>query len=134
MVNEKGCICNWWGGVESVADMLSKLEGDAMFYGYPYHDGIGYMFRKGVERLIFVFSNEFDNSITTKYTKTEGLTHKNVLVIPHGDSKKITFNFLNKFKSSLSPIDQFCIRTLSEDAGNIDEYVRKIGLEDNVDT
>ena len=44
--------------------MLDKLIRDGYFYARPWNRGQAFMFRKNVPRLIFVFSNEFDNSFS----------------------------------------------------------------------
>ena len=60
--SEKGVLSNTWNGCEPVCTMLSKLLGDGFFYGEPKSCSIGYVFRENARRLVFVFTNEFDNS------------------------------------------------------------------------
>ena len=67
--SEKGVLSNTWNGCEPVCTMLSKLLGDGFFYGEPKSCSIGYVFRENARRLVFVFTNEFDNSYWRTLTK-----------------------------------------------------------------
>ena len=60
----KGTLSNWWAGCEPICDMISKLLDDGFFFGKPWNEGIGHLFRKDVPTLVFVFSNEFDNAMS----------------------------------------------------------------------
>ena len=49
--------------------LVSNLLGSGFFHGFPYTPAIGYAFRKkDIPKLIFVYTNEFDNSIARKKT------------------------------------------------------------------
>lgn len=64
----RGVLTNMWAGCEPVCAILSKLLKDGFFCSYPWNVGLGYMFRKkSIPKLVFVFSNEFDNSFTATY-------------------------------------------------------------------
>jgi hypothetical protein len=65
--NENGTLSNWWAGCEPVCDVLDKLIREGYFYARPWNLGQAFMFRKNVPRLVFVFSNEFDNSFSRVY-------------------------------------------------------------------
>ena len=60
--SEKGVLSNAWSGCEPVCTMLSKLLGDGIFLYEPTSCPLGYVFREKARRLVFVFTNEFDNS------------------------------------------------------------------------
>lgn len=136
-ISDKGTLCNWWAGGENVCDTLTKLLGSGIFARKPYHDGIGYLFRKNVPRLIFVFTNEFDNSISTTYTNTDGVTSTNNVVVfgtKNGD-KTVWVNLYNSMTSESGEYigndapDPYCIRILKEADGDaIREYLKKIGV------
>ena len=81
----KGVLANWWAGCEPSCDMLSKLLKYQCFYGYPFHIGIGYLFRKNIPRLVFVFTNEYDNSMVKSYTVSGGTKVKEVVYMPSAE-------------------------------------------------
>ena len=61
-----GVLSGVWSGCESVCATLSKLLKDGIFCSYPWNIGLGYAFRdKSIPKLVFVFTNEFDNQFTT---------------------------------------------------------------------
>jgi len=85
----KGVLSNWWAGCEPTCDVLAKLLKDGIFYGNGIPDeGFAFLFRKGVKRLVFVFSNEFDNSMTRD---TKGNVHE-VQVVPSIESGTLSFS------------------------------------------
>lgn len=75
----RGVLVNWYNGSEPVCQVLAELLGGGFFHGFPYTPAIGYMFRnQKIPKLVFVFTNEFDNSIARQAT-TNG---ENVMVVP----------------------------------------------------
>ena len=74
--------------------MLDKIIRDGYFYARPWNRGQAFMFRKNVPRLIFVFSNEFDNSFSRVAKRSGG---------PVGKTKLNDFNFeLVSFPTTMS--------------------------------
>lgn len=77
----KGVLSNWYNGCEPTSEVLSTLLGDGFFYGFPWTSAIGYAFRgNGVPRLIFVYTNEFDNSLVRERNSKTKL--KNIMMHP----------------------------------------------------
>jgi hypothetical protein len=57
-----GNLTNWWAGCESVCSTIQRIVSpDVDFSQQLPGKGFGYLFRKNVPRLVFVFTNEFDN-------------------------------------------------------------------------
>ena len=69
-----GVLSNWWSGCEPVCDTLARLIKNGYFYGYPGNHGLGYVFRKNVPRLVFVFCNEWDNEFRRTFSSKKGST------------------------------------------------------------
>ena len=96
----KGTISNWWAGVEPVCDILNKFLRRSAFIGYPYYNGVGYLFRKKVPRILFVFTNEFDNSSVKVYIRRAQAGSPVVtfniasVVIPGCTKEKVYLNYL----------------------------------------
>ncbi len=79
MQSRRGVLCNWWNGSEPVSHILAKLLGSGYFGGFPHTPPIGYVFRSPkIPKLVFVYTNEFDNS----HTRTKTNNGENVLVMP----------------------------------------------------
>ena len=75
---------------------MSKLLKDGFFCSYPWNEGIGYMFRKNTPKLVFVFTNEYDNSFNIIYhaadqisSSTPWISSSATVVIPGVMSDKI---------------------------------------------
>ena len=116
--SSKGVLSSFWSGNEPVCETLSHLLNDGLFYRYPYHDGIGYMFRKNVSRLIFVFSDEFDNSYARTFSATAGTVDKECVLIPVATKSTVKMVVCEKAfaKNAPEPLDPFCLQILrSED-------------------
>lgn len=140
--SEKGCLSTWFSGNESACDMLSMLLSEQAFTGYPYHDGLGYVFRKGVPRLVFLFTNEYDNYLKTMFTGSNGVYQKNGLVVLGLDTKTRTVKFLgldsDKVKATSGAKstpgndapDPFCLRMLMEDDADMQQFPVTIGITD----
>ena len=63
-----GALSSMQQGSEQVCEVLSYLLYDGLFYNYPYNRGLGYLFRKKpIPKLVFVFSNEYDNESHIRY-------------------------------------------------------------------
>lgn len=66
-----GVLSSMQNGSEQVCEVLSYLLDDGLFYNYPYNRGLGYLFRKKpIPKLVFVFSNEYDNESHIRYSDT----------------------------------------------------------------
>lgn len=91
--SDKGCLSTWWSSCEPICDILAKLLNEGVFMSHPWHDGIGYLFRKDVPKLVLVFTNEFDNSMTRTYSATGGTKEKEAVIVPGVDNKgKVKFS------------------------------------------
>ena len=90
-----GVLSSMQQGSEQVCEVLSYLLDDGLFYNYPYNRGLGYLFRKKpIPKLVFVFSNEYDNESHIRYSDTGyvldwtgwhqywNLTAKEVVTVP----------------------------------------------------
>ena len=107
-----GALSNWWNGCEPVCDVLHSLIEDGYFYSYPGHNGLGYVFRKDVPRLVFVFTNEFDNEWSQKKASGGGttMTQYRFLAAPTGSGNKREIVLKHvKFKD-IDPADPFCLQ------------------------
>lgn len=81
-----------WRGCEPTCAILSKLLKNAFFFSYPWNPGIGYMFRKDVPKLVFVFANEYDNSYTETYDYYDGFVVHTAVVVPGAEKDEIVFS------------------------------------------
>lgn len=143
----RGALSNWWAGCESVCDMVSKLLRDGFMYSYPYNGGFGaHLFRKDIPKLVFVFSNEFDNSLSRRRSLFRSETWNddggrsikysfnnelfNVVVVPTSDGEKLTFYCdagNSTLNSTLMAPDPYCQRILkSASRDNIDDYIKAV--------
>ena len=108
-----GVLSNWWNGCEPVCDVLHSLIEDGYFYGYPGHNGLGYVFRKDVPRLVFVFTNEFDNEWSQKRTENGGtkMEQSRFLAAPTGtgSNRELVLHHA-KFAGEIDPPDPFCLQ------------------------
>lgn len=131
----QGVLSNAWSGCEPVCTMLSKLLGDGFFYDEPLSCPIGYAFRKNVRRLVFVFTNEFDNSY---WRNLSNINQTVIIPTIQADKKTLelcrvtiaTPNSPNTFgtlKYSFDPLDPFCFRS-TKDATNIEKFMGRINL------
>ena len=119
--NYKGVLSNWWAGCEPSCDMLSKLLRYQCFYGYPWHIGIGYLFRKNTPRLVFVFTNEYDNSMSRFYNKTDGSIENETVVAPSFDGSTVTFKAITG--SDQNAPDPYCLQLLRNyQPGTMDSF------------
>ncbi len=64
----RGALSNFFGGCEPICHTLDSLLKDGVFFDYPFNDCIGYLFRKNAKRVVFVFTDEFDNEYRRTYT------------------------------------------------------------------
>lgn len=72
--DKKGVLSNYYAGCEPVSEVLATLLGDGIYRGFPWNTSIGYAFRgNNIPRLVFVYTNEFDNSLVRTYYKNTGL-------------------------------------------------------------
>ena len=129
--SEKGVLSNTWNGCEPVCTMLSKLLGDGFFYGEPKSCSIGYVFRENARRLVFVFTNEFDNS----YWRTQTGINQTV-IIPYIMNKTILGLYRHIVVSKegaytvnqIDPLDAFCFRSTTN-INNLVDFIGRIGLK-----
>ena len=131
--SKKGVLSNAWSGCEPVCTMLSKLLGDGFFYDEPLSCPIGYVFRQNVRRLVFVFTNEFDNSYWRTLTKINQTViipvrkNENTLTlyrhIIDGEESGYTVN-------QIDPLDAFCFRSTTN-INNLVDFIGRIGLNKN---
>ena len=122
----KGTLSNWYAGCEPTCDMLNKLLDGGFFYGYPYNDAIGYAFRPGVKRLVFVFTNEFDNSMTRSMT-SNGSNERETVVFPYSISKgsQIKFDTKDDILPTQLPPDPYCLQ-MGRYQNEIGEFLQSI--------
>lgn len=125
--------------------MVSKLLRDGFMYSYPYNGGFGaHLFRKDIPKLVFVFSNEFDNSLSRRRslfrseTWNDGITTIsfyfdnelfNVVVVPTADGENLTFYCdagNSTLNNTLMAPDPYCQRILKTNSTNIDNYIKAV--------
>lgn len=88
----KGVLTNMWRGCEPVCAITSKLLKDGYFFSYPWNEGVGYMFRKKpTVKLVFVFTNEYDNAYTASYSYYGGFSFITPVVVPGIQKDSVTF-------------------------------------------
>lgn len=79
MQSKRGVLMNWFNGSEPVCNVLANLLDTGFFHDFPYTPAIGYMFRSPeVPKIVFVFTNEFDNAVNRTHTNNG----ENIMVIP----------------------------------------------------
>jgi len=134
IVSDKGVLSNWWAGCEPTCRMMSKLIRKGYFYGHPNHRGLGYLFRKKVPRLVFVFANEYDNEMDTTYSEAGGVQSKEILVSP-GIPGKTSLQFYggtSVFGGDLVPPDPYCLQMMRGNAASLKDtfetYCYNVGL------
>jgi hypothetical protein len=133
-----GALSTMQTGCEPICDIVSRLLKDGIFYSQYWPMPIGYMFRKNVPKLVFVFTNEYDNQYTTKYGYYSGLDYPTPILTPSIDlynpRKTSAFNIIKgskgprlgskgtrlKFVSNEAPhsqeaVDPFCMRQMSDE-------------------
>jgi hypothetical protein len=104
----KGVLSNWYAGCEPVCNIVSRLLSYNFFYGYPYNDGLGYLFRKNTPRLLFVFTNEYDNQMTRTYSEKEGTNAHESYLIPSANKSSVTFAKVD-FGNDQNAPDPYCM-------------------------
>lgn len=117
MQSAKGVLCNWFGGCESISEVLATLLDNGFFYGFPWTPAIGYTFRKKeIPKLVFVFTNEFDNELC-RQDESAAWTHS-LVAVPGFESGTVQFNparvgftgiFSEGWKENLSAFDPYCV-------------------------
>lgn len=142
--SDKGVLCNWFSGSESVSEVMAQLLGGGFFYGFPWTPAIGYAFRKpSIPKLVFVFTNEYDNEIGREGEDFTDTT--SVVAIPSyvPASKSIVFDsarvgytriFNKDWLKTLTAFDPYCrswIKKTSDDTtatfqGKWREYIVKV--------
>lgn len=130
----RGVLTNMWAGCEPTCAILSKLIKDGFYCSYPWNKGLGYMFRKSVPKLVFVFANEYDNSFRASYDYYSGFSFFTPLVVPGIDGSNVTFYQINLGAVREAP-DPYCVKQLqtSDSTGSniinaFDKYMDQIGL------
>ena len=130
--SKKGVLSNAWSGCEPVCTMLSKLLGDGLFWGEPKSCPIGYVFRQKARRLVFVFTNEFDNS----YWRTLTKINQTVIIPVRKDKNTLTLyrHIVSEEGNSdvhlFDPLDAFCFRS-TKNINNLVDFIDRIGLNKN---
>lgn len=130
--SEKGVLSNTWSGCEPVCTMLSKLLGDGFFYDEPLSCPIGYVFRENARRLVFVFTNEFDNS----YWRTQRQINQTVIIPVRKNENTLTLyrHIVSEEGNSnvhlFDPLDAFCFRSTTN-INNLVDFIDRIGLNKN---
>ena len=124
--SKKGVLSNAWSGCEPVCTMLSKLLGNGFFYDEPLSCPIGYVFRQKARRLVFVFTNEFDNS----YWRTLTKINQTVIIPVRKDKKTLVLNRVLLGDGRIDPLDQFCFRSTTN-ISNLEDFIDRIGLNKN---
>ena len=116
-IDYRGTLSNWWSGDEPmfqiVSNMLSSGILTSSYCGTTKYNsqstphkvsipGIGYMFRPNVPRLIFAFSNEFDNNMTRTYNSRTGGSTETEYV-------KTLSNYDWEWYDDQHPLDPYCL-------------------------
>lgn len=130
----KGVLSNWYNGCEPTSEVLSTLLGDGFFYGFPWTSAIGYAFRgNGIPRLIFVYTNEFDNSLVRERNSKTKLT--NIMMYPSFSGGNVNLvPIVNSDKDddgNRNPPDRNCFNQAAT-SESIWDYLSTIGLSDMV--
>ena len=140
----RGVLTNMWAGCEPVCAILSKLLKNGFFCSYPWNVGLGYMFRKKpIPKLVFVFSNEFDNSFTANYNYTDGYSFQTPLIIAGINKTQVAFHPIKdargKYRDALDP---YCVKQLKTDGTQesadllkrrFDDYLDNIRISSGID-
>ena len=109
-ISEKGVISNWFGGCEPVYSIINRmLKYDGCFYGFPYHTGVGYLFRKDVPRIVFVYTNEYDNEMKRTYSAGDGTKVRETYVVPGATGSTVSFHTRTSESNKQVPPDQYCL-------------------------
>lgn len=120
--------------------MLDKLIRDGYFYARPWNRGQAFMFRKNVPRLIFVFSNEFDNSFSRVAKQYSGVSEYKfkdfdfeLVSFPttmSGNKLAFYVDAGSKLNSSQQPPDPHSLRLFRDEnlKTSVEEYLGSIGL------
>lgn len=129
----KGTLSNWWAGCEDITHTIYRLlnggwcapkTGDA---GNPF----GYVFRKNVPRLVFVYSNEFDNEMSRTYDKYSGSKESWKKYIPDiTKDKKGCLVQSGETKSDV--LDPYCLDVLRDaDRSALNDFLVNIDVNDS---
>lgn len=128
--SDKGVLCNWFGGCESISEVLATLLDDGFFYGFPWTPAIGYTFRKKeIPKLVFVFTNEFDNELC-RQDESANWTHS-LVAVPGLENETVQFNparvgftgiFSDGWKENLSAFDPYCVSWLNPDGMSYPDF------------
>jgi len=113
----KGGLSNWFAGCEPTSYILSRLLGGKIFYGFPYLPALGYSFRGAeIPKLVFVFTNEFDNEICR--TDTEADKTNSVVAIPRKDGDAVGLDALGLMCQSIfKPLSSDGYPTVGDSGG-----------------
>ena len=145
-MSEKGCLSNWWAGCEPVGTVLSTLLKDGFFYnikgGLDNSPAVGYLFRgNNIRKLVFVFTNEYDNQIVRRIMKYGGDKWRyepyEYVFVPSLDNKvasleelSLTTKGITGYTSSSSdqnPPDPYCFQMVKQ-LPAIRRFLNSIGL------
>lgn len=128
----RGALPTTAAGSEHLCEVLSNLLSENLFFSYPWNDALGYLFRKStkekpIPKIIFVFTNEFDNQSYVDYTFLEyymvgwkkhveweyGI--KGVSTVPGITSKTLTITpFYIQTSNWIFPPDPYCLQLFGE--------------------
>ena len=146
---ERGTLSSWWAGCEPVCDMVNKIIGTGVFYSKPWNQALGHVFRKDVPRLVFVFSNEFDNSLSRiMLIEDEEWHYENVevLALPtiyakwvntdmkvtekkiYKDSFTCFVNIRGELNEQQTPPDPYCMQMTKVDKLDMEAFLNKINI------
>ena len=141
-ISNNGTLSNMWAGCEPVCEIVSRLLGGGFFFGLPWNKGVGYTFRPNVPKLVFVFSNEFDNSMNMTFDLENGFTIREGVVVPGVTKSALTFYTTGSglLGTDTNPPDPYCVRLFAEgdllsDNENVNKvrrYLKDIGLKEKI--
>lgn len=159
--DKKGFLSNFWAGCEPTSSVLNKLIDDGMFCSLPSFSysttirianpdaslDLAYMFRDDdIPKLIFVFSNEFDNELYPSYDIYNGYSISNKFLSIYPTRRvgsdtipRSTDAYANAWKyaskSMSSPWDVYCFQQIRNISGEnkIREFIENISLSGKVD-
>ena len=144
-----GVLSNMWAGCEPVCEIVSRLLGGGFFFGLPWNKGVGYTFRPNVPKLVFVFSNEFDNSLSRiMLIEDEEWHYENVevLALPtiyakwvntdmkvtekkiYKDSFTCFVNIRGELNEQQTPPDPYCMQMTKVDKLDMEAFLNKINI------
>lgn len=122
---DRGMLSNWSAGSEPSSQMMSTLLKEAVFGQNPWHYMVGYVFRRNVPRIVFVFSNEYDNQLErdfNTYVTHEGGEGWSRTTYTQKEYHKGTYKAGGKqvWTDLMVPVDPYCLYYLSneQNSGN----------------